>query len=141
MGERPGRKGGVILERLWFRHDANARNDPKILALIRRHGFEAYGRFWTIIEILASEKEYKLKKAPWLFEALADSMKCNREEAETFLNELVEEFELLQTDQEFFWSESLYRRMEAREEKIKALSEAGKKGAEKRWGGDGDGSG
>ncbi len=123
------------MERLWFRHDANARSDPKIVALIRRHGLEGYGRFWTIIETLASQKEYKLKNAPWMFEGLADSLKCQTEEAETFLNELVEDFELLQTDQIFFWSESLCQRMEARDSKIRSLSEAGKKGAEKRWGG------
>ena len=34
----------------YFSHDYNARNDEKIKRLIRKHGMQGYGVFWSIVE-------------------------------------------------------------------------------------------
>jgi hypothetical protein len=39
-------------ETFYFSHDYNARGDEKIIKLIQKHGWEAYGLFWAIVEKL-----------------------------------------------------------------------------------------
>ena len=43
----------------YFKHDAHARHDPKIRALINKYGLDGYGKFWVIIEMLREETTYK----------------------------------------------------------------------------------
>ena len=38
---------------LYFSHDSNAMDDIKCKLLVRRGGFEAYGRWWRLCELLA----------------------------------------------------------------------------------------
>ncbi|MFD2704195.1 Lin1244/Lin1753 domain-containing protein [Salibacterium lacus] len=120
-------------EAYYFSHDQNARRDPKILAMRSDYGSEGYGRYWMIIEMLSEQEDYKLKHAKWVTNAIAMELLCDANSAEQFLNDCVNEYELLQSDGEFFWSDSLIRRMEVKEEKRQKKVEAGKKGAEKRW--------
>jgi hypothetical protein len=37
----------------FFSHDNNARNHPKMKALIAEYGYEGYGRFWALNERIA----------------------------------------------------------------------------------------
>jgi hypothetical protein len=37
----------------YFSHDNNARNHPKMRALIVKYGYEGYGRFWALNERIA----------------------------------------------------------------------------------------
>ena len=46
----------------YFSHDYNARQDPKILALIQDHGMEGYGCYWVIVEILHQQGGYINRK-------------------------------------------------------------------------------
>lgn len=42
----------------WFRHDANARNDIKIIELRSLHGYEGYGIYFAILEVMREQTEY-----------------------------------------------------------------------------------
>lgn len=117
----------------WFPHDYDAHADLKIRALIKKYGLEGYGRWWVVVEQLASQEDYRLKRCSWVIEALAEAMRCETDETEAFLDDCIQSFELLASDGEAFWSESLMRRMQAREAKKQVFVEAGKKGAKKRW--------
>lgn len=44
----------------WFRHDANARNDIKIIDLRAEHGYQGYGIYFAILEVLREQDGYKL---------------------------------------------------------------------------------
>lgn len=44
----------------FFPHDSGAADDGACRKLLRRHGFEGYGRFWRICELLASAKGHVL---------------------------------------------------------------------------------
>jgi hypothetical protein len=46
----------------------------------------------------------------------------------------INDFELLKSDNQHFWSESLLRRMKMKEQKREIRSNAGRKGAASRWG-------
>ena len=120
-------------EAYYFSHDANARRDPKILAMRNEYGCEGYGWYWILIEMLSEQEGYKLKHTKWVTNAIAMELLCDTISAEKFVNSCVSDYELLQSDGEYFWSDSLIRRMTIKEEKRLKKVEAGKKGAQKRW--------
>ena len=126
-----------VKEAYYFSHDFNASDDPKIMAMMNVYGVEGYGRFWLIVEMLGQQSDYRLKRYGWGIDAIAKALLCDANSAEKFVNDCIEKFELFRSDGEFFWSESLIRRMQMKEKKRQQKIEAGRKGAEKRWG-DGD---
>lgn len=118
----------------YFSHDYNARHDPKISALKADYGIEGYGRYWIIIEMLAEQDNYKLKLNGWGIRAIATECQLSAEKMRKFILDCINEFELFKSDDQFFWSESLNRRMKIKDEKLEQKRRAGKKGAEARWG-------
>lgn len=47
----------------WFRHDANARNDIKIIELRSLHGYEGYGIYFAILEVMREQTHYSIPEA------------------------------------------------------------------------------
>jgi len=113
----------------YFTHDYNARHDPKCKALINKYGIEGYGRFWIIIENLRESRGYKLEEKKYVWESLAEQLKCPVEETKTFIKDCINEFELLIQADGFFYSESLLERM-AQLDGLRAKRQAA---AQKRW--------
>lgn len=128
------RRGYKLKDAYYFPHDANARSDPKIMALIKKYGIEGYGRFWIVIEMLRDQQDYQLKMCQYVTNALAMAMLCEEKEAAAYIDDCINEFELFVSDGEYFWSESLRRRMSQKDAKREKRAEAGKKGAQVRWG-------
>ncbi len=124
----------------WFRHDANARRDSKIMGLRAKYGWAGYGLWWAIVEILRESPGYRMAIGrPWQCQALAMELGVETDYLSAFLKDCIEEFKdgesgLLQTDGEYIWSDSLCRRMGTWDERKRLLSEAGKRGADARWG-------
>lgn len=131
----------------YFSHDVNASNDPKIIVMKELCGVISYAWWWILIEQLAAQEEYKLPMDKITFTGLgiAFGMKQNEaiassneaklstaKQAEAYVNLLINECELLETDGEFFWSPSLLRRnllrKKKQEEVSKKRSEAGRLG-------------
>ncbi len=112
----------------YFSHDCNAKEDPKCVLLIEQLGLEGYGIFWVLVETLREQPEFKYPIN--LIPALARKYNTSAEKMKTVIFSY--ELFLIEND-EFFFSESLNRRMEIYIEKRKKLSEAGKKGNQKRW--------
>lgn len=42
----------MALENLYFRHEFNSRNDPKLIKIKRRLGYEGIGIYWSLVEVL-----------------------------------------------------------------------------------------
>lgn len=111
-------------EAYYFSHDSNARNDDKIIAMRMRHGMEGYGIYWTIIERLRESDNYTSVKdynvISYEIRVAADKVKS-----------IVEDYGLFTftDDGKRFYSESLNRRMDIKEEK----SEKAREKAKKRW--------
>ena len=40
----------MVDRQIWFKHDLGARNDPKLLKIKRKYGFEGIGVFWSLVE-------------------------------------------------------------------------------------------
>lgn len=112
----------------YFKHDSNARHDPKIKALIGKYGIEGYGRFWVIIENLRESSNYKLNNKKYVWEALANDMNIDAEDVKKFVDYCAE-IELLEKTDDFFYSMSLMQRMNELDE----IREKRKMAAHKSW--------
>lgn len=111
----------------YFTHDANARNDIKVIKLRRQLGMEGYGIYWAFIEILRETTGYKLPVAA--IDDIAYDINVSKEKAEA----VVMNYGLFIIEEQLFFSERLIRNMEIYQNKQNILSEAGKRGMAKRW--------
>lgn len=113
----------------YFPHDANARNDEKILAVRMKYGMEGYGIYFALIEKLLESTDYILLKD---YNTIAFELRVGAEK----IKSIVEDFGLFQFTEcgKLFYSDSLNSRMNPLEEIRDKRSIAGKIGAEKRWG-------
>lgn len=110
---------------LWFSHDCNAKDDPKIILLIDELGLEGFGIFWVLIETLRAQKGYKLQLKA--VDALARRYNTTSQK----MRVVIESYDLFAIDgDQFFFSPSLLRRMQKWDEKRQLASESGKKGAQ-----------
>lgn len=117
----------------YFSHDSNARNSDKLLPVRMKYGAEGYGIYFMILERLREEKNYMSVKD---YNMLAFDLRVDTGK----LKSIVEDFGLFAftDDGKCFYSEGFNKRMEIKDEKSKKRSEAGKKGAAKRWQSDGN---
>ena len=145
----------------YFSHDINASNDPKIAAMISELGMISYAWWWILIEKLAAADDYKLPLKKYTFVALDNELRMNDEQIPTSVQQvfnknqhvleqnsmcsfcsflliylLIHDYELLDCDDEYFWSPSLIRRFEFKKVKEETIREkrrlAGLKSAESR---------
>jgi hypothetical protein len=114
-------------EAYYFSHDSNAKDDPKILQLRMEMGWEGYGLFWAIIEMLRNESDFRMRTH---YKGIAFALQTH----EDCIKRLINDFDLFQLDDQYFWSESLLKRMELKEER----SEKARESAKKRWNRDND---
>jgi hypothetical protein len=121
-------------EAYYFSHDANARHDPKAMALKIKHGLAGYGIYWSIVEMLREADDYRLPMKAYMWASIAMDTMMTPEDAEAFVRDCIsDEIGLFSSDGEYFWSNSLIRRMNMKKEAREAAREAGKRGAAKRW--------
>jgi uncharacterized phage protein (TIGR02220 family) len=119
-------------EAYYFSHDANARHDPKILALRSEFGIEGYGIYWVVVEMLREQDEFKLPLKEYIFNAIAMQVQSNayaKEDAKRFVEFCINECDLFDSNDTHFWSNSLLKRMNKKDALSKKRSEA----AKARW--------
>ena len=123
----------------YFSHDVNASNDPKIVAMESEFGVISYAWWWKLIEKLASSEDYRLPFKKYTFIALDKELGILNENERPlnenehtffcsnksflFVKSLIYDFELLECDDEYFWSPSLIRRQEERRSKFEKKQE------------------
>lgn len=112
----------------YFPHDSDARSDDKIIALRIKHKWEGYGLYWALIEKLRDSKEYTLKVD---YNVLAFDLRSDA----ALIKSIINDFGLFAftDDGECFYSKSLNMRMKPLDDKRAKLSDAGKRGNERRW--------
>ncbi|MCM1168818.1 MAG: DUF4373 domain-containing protein [Bacteroides sp.] len=107
----------------YFKHDCNARTDPKLQEVLIDLGAEGLGIYWCIIEQLY-EQGGRLPLRSCKCIAFALHVQCNAVE------QLIGNYGLFQNNGEFFWSDSVLKRMNERDKS----SEKRKSAALARWG-------
>lgn len=112
----------------YFQHDYNARNDDKILELRSQFGAEGYGLFWMIVESMAENDNGGLKAS------LIGGLSLGYGVAKGRLCDIIKtciEIGLFFEEGGYYFSKRLLTHKEFRQ----YLSEKGKEGAAKKWGG------
>ena len=114
-------------ESYYFSHDYGARNDPKILELRAEHGLEGLGLYWCIVETLAEADDGYIN--PKLLGGLSIGYGVPKDKLQKYIDFMIE-IGLLKKDDKGYYSKRMMEHKQVR----KKYSDAGKKGAEKRWG-------
>lgn len=92
-------------ESLWLKHDADASGDPKIVKLISVYNYAGYGRFWRIIEMLRMEQDNRIPLiGKYAYTGVADLLKMSTEDAEKFITDCVDEFDLFVIEDGYLFS-------------------------------------
>jgi hypothetical protein len=105
----------------YFSHDYNARNDEKIKRLIRKHGMQGYGVFWSIVEDLYNNANALRTD----YEGIAYDLRSDCE----LVASVVNDFDLFIFNGDYFGSNSVQERLEQRNDK----SAKARKSASYRW--------
>ena len=121
----------------YFSHDINARNDEKILIMRVDYKYKGYGWYWAIVETMAEASEYRLKLNGGNIKGMSLSLNISAKKLEKFINDCIDKYKLFAKDKsgQYFYAESLLKRLNKRDDITNRLKEAGYKGAEARWGG------
>lgn len=106
---------------LWFRHDANASTDGKLLILRARHGLEGIGTFWFLIEHMYQNDGY-LKKE--VIDVLLSGVANAKQMLSTCLELSI--FNVKSTDE--WYSERLLEEIRRRSHIIEKRRRAGRRG-------------
>jgi hypothetical protein len=116
-----------IKDAYYFSHDANARNDPKVLKMRSVYGMKGYGCYWIIVEMLREQNNYKFNLDD--LETIAMQSKCKLDYIQKLIGDCIEKYKLFKKNRNYFWSNSLLKRMKIMEEK----KEKARKAAKTRW--------
>lgn len=121
-------------EAYYFSHDANARNDIKVKAMMSKYKLEGYGMFWVLIEMLRETEHHELPLEEYFYLAVQHEFNGSSTDVKRYIDDCINVFKLFESDGDKFWSESLKRRMELKEKKKEQARQAGIKSAEARRG-------
>jgi hypothetical protein len=105
----------------YFSHDYDARSDEKIMDLMAEMGWAGYGLYWGILELLyqnGGKMRTQYKRIAFALASHEDSIKS-----------IIENFQLFQINNDFFYSKSVNERLKKRREK----SDKARANAYKRW--------
>lgn len=100
----------------FFKHDASASNDERIMVLIEREGLKGYGAYWMLIEALRKQED--LYSSFSLLRSLAYRSRVHVD----FLMRIVKDFGLFVVEGERFYSPGLMKRMAIYIEKGRRMS-------------------
>ena len=110
------------MKKTYFNHDSAARNDIRIIKLRASLGYEGYGIFWAVLELLFSEEN---KICTNQYDILAYGLQCEPDK----LRAVIEDFDLFVIEDGCFYS----RRLNNHIEQINTKSIKAKENANKRW--------
>ena len=105
----------------WFEHDYNSRHDPKLLELVSELKYQGLGVYWCLIEILYEQGGYLPKDK---IKSFAYSLKVKQE----FLIKILENFELFEKNEIFYFSNACLERLKNKDEISSIRSVNGTKG-------------
>ena len=110
------------MKKTYFNHDSTARNDYRIISMRAKLGYEAYGIFWAVLELLFTEEN---KICTSQYDILAYGLQCDPK----ILKQVVEDFDLFIIEDGCFYSKRLNKHIDD----INSKSIKAKENAAKRW--------
>ncbi len=114
----------------FFSHDAHARRDPKMIAMMSIYGVKGYGFFWILVEMMREQDGYKLvMDKKYSLTVIATELDIDNKDAEEFIDDCVNEFSLFKMVDGCLISDSLMARMKHLDDKRSQAKAA----ADARW--------
>ena len=110
------------MKKTYFNHDSTARNDYRIIKLRATLGYEGYGVFWALLELLFTEEN---KICMSQYDILAYGLQCDAK----ILKQVIEDFDLFVIEDGCVYS----RRLNNQIDEINNKSNIAKENAKKRW--------
>ena len=109
-------------KKYFIKHDLGARNDPKMIQMIKTKGWESYGIYWAIIELLYENNGNPL---PTNYDTYSYLLHYEKDK----LKDIIEEYDLFVIENEVFYS----KRVNEYFDEIKKASDVGREAAVKSW--------
>ncbi len=110
------------MKKTYFNHDSVARLDIRVIKLRSKLGYEGYGIFWAVLELLFTEEN---KLCIEDYDSLAFGLQCDAK----VLKQVIEDFDLFVVEDGCFYS----RRLNNHIEEINNKSKKAKENINKRW--------
>ena len=110
------------MKKTYFNHDSSARTDLRIIKLRAKLGYEGYGIFWALLELLFTEEN---KLCVDDYGEIAFGLQTDPK----ILKQVIEDFDLFVLEGGCFYSKRLNKQIE----EINAKSNKAKENASKRW--------
>ena len=110
------------MRKTYFNHDSSARTDLRIIKLRSKLGYEGYGVFWALLELLFTEEN---KLCVDDYSEIAFGLQTDPK----ILKQVIEDFDLFTLEDDCFYSKRLNKQIE----EINAKSNKAKENASKRW--------
>jgi len=110
------------IKQTYFPHDSNARNDIKLIKLRSKYGYEGYGIYFALIELLFSEDNNLCIED---YDTLAFGLQCNPD----ILKDIIINFDLFIIEDNCFYS----KRLDDVINEIQSKSKKASENASKRW--------
>jgi hypothetical protein len=85
------------MKKTYFNHDSVARLDIRVIKLRAKLGYEGYGVFWAVLELLFTEEN---KLCIDDYDSLAFGLQCNSD----VLKQVIEDFDLFVLEDGCFYS-------------------------------------
>jgi len=117
----------------YFKHDCNAGQDQKLIAVEKKFGYAGTGLFWRITEQMRSSDGYHLDYSELTFDSLAKGEFADIDKVKEFIDYCIS-IKLLIKRGEIIYSDRLMRDMDMLDEIREKRAKAGKASAAKRWG-------
>lgn len=113
----------------YFPHPSNARSSSMLVSLLIEEGYEGYGLYWAVLEVLRDAPGYKYNKDPKVW---AYVLHCQDQEKLTRILQIYGLFDL--DDDGLLFSPWLSDQLGTYDDTRRRRQEAGKRGAASRWG-------
>jgi len=111
----------------YFKHDASAFSDAKLMNLVRQEGMTGYGIYWVILEFLRMQHEYS---APYV---MLSHLSKRANTSSKRLKRIISNYDLFVLTDDRFYSPGLFERMLEHDHSVSSASDRGRRAAEARW--------
>lgn len=120
-------------EKEYFSHDYGTRHKKKMSALVHEHKMKGYGLFWVIVEMLHEDSTLWLDLDDVTFISIHKQSGEPVTYIKKFVTDCITRYKVFIQEGERFTTDRVLRNIAKRLEISAKKSEAGQKGAEKRW--------
>ncbi|MFV0404388.1 MAG: Lin1244/Lin1753 domain-containing protein, partial [Bacteroides graminisolvens] len=109
-------------KKFYFKHDASAFSDAKLMSLIKQEGMTGYGIYWIILEFLRMQREYVASYV------MLSHLSRRANTSSKRLMRIISDYDLFVLTDDYFYSPGLSERMAAHDRVVSSCRAHGRLG-------------